>query len=100
VLAHDLLDRRERSPQLARRARYPSISAMIGHTSLSLWLLAQHLTKRVRSRQRRAHRCSSTTPPASRWPQPALEYEYRRGALGVGGRGTATRFKRSTEPSL
>jgi hypothetical protein len=46
VLAHDFLGRTEGSPQLARRAEYPRIIAMIGYTSLSLWLLAQPLTKK------------------------------------------------------
>src|SRR3954447_2718357 len=45
VLAHDFLGRTEGSPQLARRAEYPWIVAMIGYTALSLWLLAQPLTK-------------------------------------------------------
>lgn len=44
VLAHDFLGRTEGSPALARRAEYPWIVAMIGYTSLSLWLLAQPLT--------------------------------------------------------
>ena len=45
VLAHDFLGRTEGSPKLARRAEYPWITAMIGYTSLSLWLLAQGLVK-------------------------------------------------------
>ncbi|MDT4942929.1 MAG: hypothetical protein QOJ34_3018, partial [Pseudonocardiales bacterium] len=45
VLAHDFLGRTEGSPKLARRAEYPWILAMIGYTSLSLWLLAQPLTE-------------------------------------------------------
>jgi hypothetical protein len=45
VLAHDFLGRTEGSPKLARRAEYPWIIAMIGYTSLSLWLLAQGLVK-------------------------------------------------------
>lgn len=44
VLAHDFLGRTEGSPHQARRAEYPWIIAMIGYTSLSLWLLAQPLT--------------------------------------------------------
>jgi hypothetical protein len=36
VLAPDFLGRTEGSPQLARRAEYPRIIAMIGYTSLSL----------------------------------------------------------------
>jgi hypothetical protein len=45
VLAHDFLGRTEGSAKLARRAEYPWIIAMIGYTSLSLWLLAQGLVK-------------------------------------------------------
>jgi hypothetical protein len=45
VLAHDFLGRTEGGPKLARRAEYPWILAMIGYTSLSLWLLAQPLTE-------------------------------------------------------
>ena len=45
VLAHGFLGRAERSPEEARRAEYPWIVAMIGYTSLSLWLLAQPLAK-------------------------------------------------------
>jgi hypothetical protein len=44
VLAHDYLGRTEGSSRDARRAEYPWIVAMIGYTSLSLWLLAQPLT--------------------------------------------------------
>lgn len=45
VLAHRYLARAETSPAAARRAEYPWIVAMIGYTSLSLWLLAQPLTE-------------------------------------------------------
>ncbi|HZC70835.1 MAG TPA: hypothetical protein VE442_09090 [Jatrophihabitans sp.] len=45
VLAHGFLGRAQASPQAARRAEYPWIVAMIGYTSLSLWLLAQPLAK-------------------------------------------------------
>ncbi len=45
VLAHRFLARTEHSPVEARRAEYPWIVAMIGYTSLSLWLLAQPLTQ-------------------------------------------------------
>jgi hypothetical protein len=44
VLAHDYLGRTEGSVREARRAEYPWLIAMIGYTSLSLWLLAQPLT--------------------------------------------------------
>jgi hypothetical protein len=45
VLAHRYLARASSSPALARRAEYPWIVAMVGYTSLSLWLLAQPLTE-------------------------------------------------------
>lgn len=45
VLAHGFLGRTEGSPEAARRAEYPWIVAMVGYTSLSLWLLAQPLAK-------------------------------------------------------
>jgi hypothetical protein len=45
VLAHDFLGRTEGTPEAARRAEYPWIIAMVGYTSLSLWLLAQPLAK-------------------------------------------------------
>lgn len=44
VLAHRYLARTSATPELARRAEYPWIIAMLGYTSLSLWLLAQPLT--------------------------------------------------------
>jgi hypothetical protein len=44
VLAHRSLARAEGSEREARRAEYPWIIAMVGYTSLSLWLLAQPLT--------------------------------------------------------
>jgi hypothetical protein len=46
VLAHGYLGRAQTSPRDARRAEYPWIIAMIGYTSLSLWLLAQPLAKK------------------------------------------------------
>jgi hypothetical protein len=45
VLAHRYLARTQPSPELARRAEYPWIVAMVAYTSLSLWLLAQPLTE-------------------------------------------------------
>src|SRR5207248_7216627 len=49
VLAHRHLSRTGRDERLRLRSEYPWLLAMVGYTCLSLWLLAQPLTKETSS---------------------------------------------------
>jgi hypothetical protein len=45
LIAHRNLGHATTSPAAARRSEYPWLAAMVGYTMLSLWLIAQPLTK-------------------------------------------------------
>jgi ABC-type sugar transport system permease subunit len=71
ILAHRHLVRVGRDRRLELRSEYPWLLAMVGYTCLSLWLLAQPLTKETASTSAlapgSAHRTSTSVTVAAGW---------------------------------
>jgi heme/copper-type cytochrome/quinol oxidase subunit 2 len=69
VIAHRHLARTGRTAQRARRSEYPWLVAMVAYTMLSLWLLAQPLTKEKTATPETATAAhtSAVSTAAARW---------------------------------